>query len=76
MYVPEIKQVMSFQEAVGYGAELDVVLLPYELAKDMEHTREILGKISRGQSVGILSDQRVDLRKKKWNRRFPEPGRR
>lgn len=54
MYVPEIKQVMSFQEAVGYGAELDVVLLPYELAKDMEHTREILGKISKGQSVGIF----------------------
>lgn len=54
MYVPEIKQVMTFQEAVRYGAKLDVVLLPYELAKDMEHTREILGKISRGQSVGIF----------------------
>lgn len=25
-----------------------------QLAKDMEHTREILGKISRGQSVGIF----------------------
>ena len=54
MYVPEIKQVMTFQEAVRYGSELDVVLLPYELAKDMENTREILGKISRGQSVGIF----------------------
>ena len=54
MYIPEIKGVMNFQEAVRYGAQLDVVLLPYELAKDMKHTREILGQIARGQSVGIF----------------------
>ena len=54
MYVPQIKEVMNFQEAVQYGAKLDVVLLPYELAKDMKHTREILGKITPGQSVGIF----------------------
>ena len=54
MYIPEIKGVMNFQEAVQYGAQLDVVLLPYELAKDMKHTREILGQIARGQSVGIF----------------------
>ena len=54
MYVPQIKEVMNFQEAVQYGAKLDVVLLPYELAKDMKHTREILEKITPGQSVGIF----------------------
>lgn len=54
MYVPQIKEVMNFQEAVQYGAKLDVVLLPYELAKDMKHSREILEKITPGQSVGIF----------------------
>ena len=54
MYVPKIKGVMSFQEAVQYGQTLDVVLLPYELAKDMAHTRQILGQIRGGQSVGIF----------------------
>ena len=54
MYVPKIKGVMSFQEAVQYGQTLDVVLLPYELAKDMAHTRQILGQIRCGQSVGIF----------------------
>ena len=52
--MPQIKEVMNFQEAVQYGAKLDVVLLPYELAKDMKHTREILEKITPGQSVGIF----------------------
>lgn len=54
MYVPEITRVMSFQEAVSYAGKLDVVLLPYELAKDMKETREIISGIEKGQSVGIF----------------------
>ena len=32
MYVPEVKKVMSFSQAVEYAGQLDVVLVPYELA--------------------------------------------
>lgn len=54
MYVPEITRVMSFKEAVSYAKALDVVLLPYELAKGMAQTKEIIGTIKKGQSVGIF----------------------
>lgn len=54
MYVPEVKKVMSFSQAVEYAGQLDVVLVPYELAKGMGETREIIGKIKKGQSVGIF----------------------
>lgn len=54
MYVPEVKKVMSFSQAVEYAEQLDVVLVPYELAKGMGETREIIGKIKKGQSVGIF----------------------
>lgn len=54
MYVPEVKKVMSFSQAVDYAGQLDVVLVPYELAKGMGETREIIGKIKKGQSVGIF----------------------
>ena len=31
--IPEVKQVMSFREALSYAASLDVLLIPYELAE-------------------------------------------
>ena len=54
MYVPEISHVMSFKDAVQYAQELDVILLPYERARGMQETKEIIGKIKPGQSVGIF----------------------
>ena len=54
MYVPEVRKVMSFSQAVEYAGQLDVVLVPYELAKGMGETREIIGQIKKGQSVGIF----------------------
>lgn len=54
MYVPRISEVETFPEAVEYAKKLDVVLLPYELAKGMARTKEIVENIQRGQSVGIF----------------------
>lgn len=54
MYVPKIQGVKTFAEAVEYAKVLDVVLLPYELAKGMKQTKEIVGNIQKGQSVGIF----------------------
>ena len=52
--IPEVKNVMSFKEAVAYAKELDVVLVPYELAEGMNETKEIISGIKPGQSVGIF----------------------
>lgn len=54
MYIPKVSRVMSFPEAVGYAGKLDVVLLPYELAKGIQETKEIIRNIQKGQSVGIF----------------------
>ena len=54
MYVPEVRHVMRFSEAVEHAKELDVVLLPYELAKDMKETKKIIDQIEPGQSIGIF----------------------
>ena len=54
MYVPKIQGVKTFAQAAEYAKTLDVVLLPYELAKGMEQTKEIVGNIQKGQSVGNL----------------------
>ena len=53
-YVPEIRDVMTLEEALAFAGQLDVRLIPYELAEGMEHTRDVIGKIMPGQSVGIF----------------------
>ena len=47
---------MSYSEVskMKMAEELDVTLLPYELAGGMEVTREVIRQIKSGQSVGIF----------------------
>ncbi len=52
--VPEIAGVMDFSEALEEARHLDVCLIPYELARGIEHTREVCTAIKPGQSVGIF----------------------
>ncbi len=52
--VPEVKHVMSMKEAIDYSGQLDVKLIPYELAEDMFKTKEIIGGLKAGESVGIF----------------------
>lgn len=54
MLVPKIHSVMSYREALIYAQELDICLIPYELAKGMKATKELLDTIAPGQSVGIF----------------------
>ena len=54
MLIPQVKQVMGWRDALALAKELDVLLIPYELAKGIKETREILANIKPGQSVGIF----------------------
>ena len=52
--IPQVCGLKSFAEAIRDAERQDVCLIPYELAKDMEHTRELFSSIKPGQSVGIF----------------------
>ena len=61
---------MTYKEAVKYAENLDIKLLPYELAEGMDYTREIISNIKPGQSIGIFvgpeggfADEEVDFAK-------------
>jgi 16S rRNA (uracil1498-N3)-methyltransferase len=54
MLIPSIHPVMTFREALEYSRNLDVKLIPYELAKGMGETRKILNEIPRGASIGVF----------------------
>ena len=52
--IPEVTMPLSYNEALKMAEELDVTLLPYELAGSMKVTREVIRQIKSGQSVGIF----------------------
>lgn len=54
MIIPEITEIMGFQEAVSYADQLDVLLIPYEMSHGMKRTRELIEGIEPGTSVAVF----------------------
>lgn len=52
--IPKVRDVMTFGEALKYADELDVKLIPYELAEGMDRTKEIISGLKAGQSVAVF----------------------
>ena len=52
--IPEVKAIMRFDEAVAYASGLDLVLVPYEAADNMEETKAVLREIPKGARVGLF----------------------
>lgn len=52
--IPEVHSVMTMKEAAAMASEMDVRLIPYELAEGMGHTRELIGQIRPGQSIAVF----------------------
>ena len=52
--IPNVHEVLKFADAIAMAKELDVVLIPYELAEDMEETKRQIERVTPGKSVGIF----------------------
>lgn len=52
--IPQIKEVMSFQEAISYSRCAKVRVIPYELWDGMDKTREILGALKPLDGVAVF----------------------
>ena len=52
--IPQVKEIMTFKEALAFAQGLDINLIPYENFKSMEQTRSVYEKIKPGMSVGIF----------------------
>ena len=68
MLIPSVHPVMTFKDALAWAKELDIRLIPYELAQGMAETKALLSEIRPGQSIGIFIGPEEDLRKKKSKR--------
>lgn len=52
--IPQVRDVMSFKNAVQLAADMDVRLIPYELAEGMEKTKELIKGLQPGQSIAVF----------------------
>ncbi|MDE5939867.1 MAG: 16S rRNA (uracil(1498)-N(3))-methyltransferase [Lachnospiraceae bacterium] len=52
--IPDVRKPMTMKEAVIYAREMDIKLIPYELAEDMAHTKKIMEAIRPGESVAVF----------------------
>ena len=53
--IPEVKSVMSFKEAVEYGKSMDMLLIPYEDAEGIVHSRQVVDRAGE-QAVFVCND--------------------
>ena len=51
--VPE-KITFTYKEALKIASELDITLVPYENERGMDATREIMGQLKAGQTIGVV----------------------
>jgi len=52
--IPQVTDVMSFKNAVKMASDMEVRLIPYELAEGMAKTKEIINNIQPGQRIAIF----------------------
>ena len=52
--IPEVKGVMTLKQAMQYAGTMNHVIVPYELAENMEETRRIIDGIQPGESIAIF----------------------
>lgn len=52
--IPQVSKPLSMREALALAGEMDVKLLPYELASGMDRTRELLEAVRPGMKVAVF----------------------
>ncbi len=52
--IPQVADVMDFAQALQFAEDMDIKLIPYELAEGMDKTKAIFGQLKPEQSIAIF----------------------
>lgn len=52
--IPHVQEVMQFSEAISYAKDMDVRLIPYEQAVDIEETKKLFETVKTGQKIAVF----------------------
>lgn len=52
--IPKVHEPMTYKQALDYASEMDIKIIPYELAQGMEATKAAVEAIHNGMSVAVF----------------------
>ena len=52
--IPSVAPVMSFAEAVALASDMELKLVPYELAEGMTQTKQLIESVRPGQRIAVF----------------------
>lgn len=52
--IPEVKPVMTMEEAVQYAKQMDYMIIPYEQAAGMEYSKEVIRGAKNKNSIAVF----------------------
>lgn len=52
--IPKVHTIMDMKEAIAYAQDMEVKIIPYELAEDMQHTKQIIEAVQPGQRIAVF----------------------
>lgn len=52
--IPTVHGVMGMEQAAAYARSMDIKLIPYEFAQDIEHTKKLIGAVRPGQNIAVF----------------------
>ena len=52
--IPKVSEPVTYGQALELAKEMDMLLIPYEEAENMERTRQVISQIRPGMRVGIM----------------------
>lgn len=52
--IPRVTEVMEFKEAMAYSGCAPVRIIPYELARGMDKTRELINSLKPGEDIAVF----------------------
>lgn len=52
--IPQVSEPVTYKQALEKAKEMDMLLIPYEEAENMERTRQVISAIQQGMHVGIF----------------------
>ncbi len=53
-YIPQVHDVMTFEDALAFAKQMDIFLLPYESKEGMKSTKIALKDLSNAKSIAIM----------------------
>lgn len=52
--IPDVRELMTFSEALSYAADMDMKLIPYERATDMAGTKNVLESVKNVREIAVF----------------------